>query len=36
MIFRAGAILVADSRFLKLAVLWAGGGVLLAVGKIVA
>jgi hypothetical protein len=27
---------VADSRFLKLAVLWAGGGVLLAIGKIVA
>ncbi|MDA1161053.1 MAG: hypothetical protein O2983_15720 [Planctomycetota bacterium] len=27
---------MADSRFLKLAVLWAGGGVLLAVGKIVA
>jgi hypothetical protein len=33
---RAGAILVADSRFLKLALLWAGGGVLLAVGKMVA
>lgn len=29
-------ILVADFRFLKLAVLWAGGGVLLAIGKIVA
>jgi hypothetical protein len=27
---------VADSRFLKLAVLWAGGGVLLAVSKLVA
>ncbi len=27
---------MADSRFLKLAVLWAGGGVLLAIGKIVA
>ena len=27
---------MADSRFLKLAVLWTGGGVLLAVGKIVA
>lgn len=27
---------MADSRFLKLAVLWAGGGVLLAVGKMVA
>ena len=27
---------MADSRFLKLAVLWAGCGVLLAVGKIVA
>ncbi|MGZ0167051.1 MAG: hypothetical protein ACKVII_24265 [Planctomycetales bacterium] len=27
---------MADSRFLKLAVLWAGGGVLVAIGKIVA
>lgn len=27
---------MADSRFLKLAVLWAGGGVLLAIGKMVA
>ena len=25
---------MADSRFLKLAVLWAGAGVLLAIGKI--
>jgi len=33
-ISKAGVILVADSRFLKLAVLWAGAGVLLAIGKI--
>ena len=35
-VFQAGAIVVADSRFPKLAVLWAGAGGLLAIGKIVA